>query len=214
MYSPQIKGVFMDNLRSVNQLPKNYQLRYQIDMKKDKMAILWMNVGAFVLMIPILLFLPLFHRLFGYTLETQTIFWLVPTNILVIIVHEVIHAMVFKQATTEKVKFQFHGFAASASVPGVYFYKPHYMKAGLAPAIYLNLILLLGSVVFGGFVGLLFFLNLAIHFASCVGDFFVARKLLAFPDDTLIEDYGIGMRFYCPSVNDSVVDSLASSVDI
>jgi hypothetical protein len=43
---------------------------------------------------------------------------------------------------------------------------------------------------------LLLFIVFASHFTGCVGDFYIAYKLKKYPDDTLIEDTGTGMKFY------------------
>ena len=115
--------------------------------------------------------------------------------ILSIIIHELIHGIFFKLGTKEKVSYKFHGWAASASVKGIYFYKHHYVLTGLAPFMIITPLLVACIFIFPA-EALGLYTLIAFHTASCIGDFYVVYKLSKFGDQTLIHDYGIGMTFY------------------
>jgi hypothetical protein len=85
---------------------------------------------------------------------------------------------------------------ASASVPGIYFYKKPYLIAGLAPAVIFTVIFVIFMFFMDNIDLLLLFIVFASHFTGCVGDFYIAYKLKKYPEDTLIEDTGTGMKFY------------------
>jgi hypothetical protein len=181
-------------MKSVATLPIGYILDKEINLLKDKKLFLFVNIGSILLLIPFIIIAILFQFQFEFEMVTSVI--ILPMMIVTIIVHELIHAWFFKMGTTEKVKFGFHGFAASASVPGVYFYKQHYLKVGLSPAVLLNLLLILLIILLPKLWFFPLYLNLAIHFGGCIGDFYVSWILRKYTNDTLIEDTGIGMKFY------------------
>lgn len=175
-------------------LPENYECFKKIDMKDSKMDFKMLNILLVIALIPF--FMGLIIMGADFTISFWGILLFILGYILSIILHELIHAIFFKLNPKVKVKFKFHGFAASASVPDVYFTKKHYYIVCLAPFIILNSILLmLLFFLTGGTFYLVYFL-LAMHFSGCVGDLYVFYKMLLMPKRILIEDYGIGMRFY------------------
>ena len=186
--------------KTETQIPQNYKAKLEFDFKTNKWLFLLLNVGSFVLVIPFIIAIAFFDLDISGNVIVAVL--LIVIYFFVLIIHEVIHGIFFKLGTKEKVKFGFHGFAASASVPNVYFYKRHYLLVAVAPAIILNLILLICCFIFENEYFLMFYIILALHFAGCIGDFYVFFRLLKFKKDTLIEDTGIGMRFF---VNTEVI---------
>jgi len=184
----------MHTPKSFSSLPPNYRFHLDLDMSKNKWVVFWITL--------IQLFLILFFFLILAVINIEITFniWSslssIPLLVLVVVVHEWIHGLFFKMGTDQKVKYAFHGFAASASVPGVYFTKRHYMLVGIAPAIFLNLFLFLLCFVPSKEWSSLFFILLAIHFSSCSGDFFVFIRFLSLNENSLIEDTGIAMKVF------------------
>lgn len=180
---------------SLHDLPEGYKLKIHIDMKAHPGEFWGIQIGSFFLLAPFVL--PLIWGWIPFGLDTTMgFFWILILQIPMIVVHEWIHGIVYKQGTDRKVVYKFHGFAASASVPGTYFYLPHYMKVGLAPAVVLSGLFLLLTLVTTGYWQFTWYFMLAIHFASCVGDFYVSLRIRKLPKDTLVEDYGVGMKIY------------------
>jgi hypothetical protein len=189
--------------KSYNYLPENYVEDFQIDLLKDKKKLLMINVLSLVLLIPVVLAYYLIITFTDKTLEitvenspTWKLMISIVSMLVYIVVHELIHAIFFKLGTKEKVKFGFHGIMASASVPGVYFYKKPYLLAGLAPAAIMSVVFIIPMFFLNDYDLFLLFLLFAVHFSGCVGDFYIAIKLLKYPSDTLVEDTGTGMKFF------------------
>jgi hypothetical protein len=187
--------------RSEFSLPSHYRVQKAIDFKTNKGQFVILNLFSFVLLLPFIVPIVL-----GWidrpAIESNLLLILwgsLGIFIVIIIIHELIHGYVYSKGTTQKVKYKFHGFAASAGVPGVYFYKKHYLLVGLAPALIINPILLLFVFILKDQWQLIAYLILILHFTGCAGDFYVAWILRNMPKETLIEDYGIGMRAFVPT---------------
>ncbi|HOI46365.1 MAG TPA: DUF3267 domain-containing protein [Bacilli bacterium] len=182
------------NIKSVDALPEGYQLDREINLEKDKRLFWMINILSIVLFIPFVLIAIVLQ--ISFTIEIIPVMMIFPLSIGAIIIHELIHGFFFKRGTKQKVKFAFHGWAASASVPGVYFYKHHYLKVGLSPAIILNGLLIFLLLVLPNAWFYPLYITLAIHFGGCIGDFYVSLLLRKYDASTLIEDTGVGMKFY------------------
>ncbi|ERJ11007.1 DUF3267 domain-containing protein [Haloplasma contractile] len=182
-------------------LPEYYEQFSSIDMKDNKKEFVLLNALSFIAIIPFFFIL----GAKGLTLKITSLWHLVGIllffvgYILIIIIHEFIHAYFFKRNSKVRVTFKFHGFAASASVPGVYFQKKHYRIVALAPFVIITSVCLPFLFTLTGGAFLILYFIFAMHFSGCVGDFYVFYKLLKMPKETLIEDYGVGMRFFKPS---------------
>ncbi len=182
--------------RGINSLPEGYKSVYRIDMKHDKKLIIWINVAALIILLP---FLPFIFTFFLALDDTRTsiivLAVLIVCFVLMIVFHEGLHGVFFKLYTKSKVKYQFHGWAFSASVPGYYLYKRQFIITASAPAVVLNLILL-GLCFAGGAITATAFTLLAFHFSSCFGDFYALWKIRKYPPDTLTTDIGDAMEFF------------------
>jgi len=196
----------MTKIKSHSTLPEGYKIDYSIDLLKNRKKLIMINFLGLALAIPVVLAYILVIVFTTKTLdlsemEISTVQMLVFIIVLIayIFLHELTHAIFFKLATKSKVKFGFHGIMASASVPGIYFYKKPYLIAGLAPAVIFTVIFVIFMFFLDNIDLLLLFIVFASHFTGCVGDFYIAYKLKKYPDDTLIEDTGTGMKFYIKS---------------
>ena len=183
----------MKKLKSYNKLPDDYILSYDLNMK-NKGLFIWLNVLSVIILIPFLIAYIIYIQATSFTLifDIQGYSLTLAGLVLMIIIHELIHGIFFKMGTREKVSYKFHGWAFSASVKGIYFY---YLLVGLAPFVILSPIFILLMFIFPTYSAALYFI-LALHTSACVGDFYVIYKLLKYPEDSLIHDYGIGMSFY------------------
>jgi len=180
-------------MKSYTQIPEGYTLSYDLHLLKNKRVFVLLNVLSFVLIVPLLPGVLFFDFT---TLEIPHLMLFIVMMVLSVVIHELIHAFFFHRFSGTKVKFQFHGWAASASTPGIYYRKKYYLIIGLAPAVILNPILLLLALLLPAPYNLVSYLTLMVHFSGCVGDFYVTWIMRKYPEDMYAEDTGIGMRFY------------------
>jgi hypothetical protein len=185
----------MKLFKSYDVLPSGYEVSKDINMQKNKKLFIGLNISTLLSIIP---FIILFKALeLEFELNILSYGLAILFSVLAFSIHELIHAMFFKLGTNNKVKFGFHGFALSAGVPNTYFTKNHYIITSLAPLVILTALLsILSSLFYGHDFFISFYFTLAIQFSGCVGDIYIVYKVLKYPKDTLIKDYGIGMTFY------------------
>ena len=183
-------------MKSCLGVPEGYELKYTLDLQKDKKVFLLLNVLSIVIILPLLLGFGLFDF---DQLGTFDLFYIFPAFLGIIIIHEYIHGFFFHRYSQAKVKYQFHGWAFSASTPGYTYKKKNYLIIGLAPAVILNTALILLSIFLEGPYDLIAYFVFIIHFSGCIGDFYVTALLLKYPSRTYVEDTGTGMKFYVES---------------
>ena len=124
-------------------------------------------------------------------------------DLLVIVIHELIHGIAFKILTRAKLTFGLSWSCAYCGVPNVYVYRKASIKASYAPMLYLSLLLLILTVCLY-FVGPLYYLGAAflfwMHLGACAGDAYVILILnTKFKSNkTLIRDTGPEQFFYVP----------------
>jgi len=186
----------LKKIKSYDALPEGYVQDFEVDMKTNKKLFLLINFGTIILMLPFIVVYGMIKDLMTFEIHLVNFLLFVGLMIALIVIHELIHGIFFKLGTKKKIKFGFHGFAASAGAPDIYFTKRFYLIIGLAPAIILNFTLLIICLfIKEEYFGIIYF-NLAIHFAGCIGDFYIALKLIKYNKETLIEDKGISMKFF------------------
>lgn len=187
--------------KTCKSLPDNYTLHASIDLVKNKKTAIIFNLFSVILFVIPFILLALIQD-FVYIRFSQ-FFIGTGLSIIYIFIHEWIHAFFFKikNWNTVKVKYGFHGFAASAGVPGVYFQRLHFMMISLAPFVVTTLALIPLMVVVNSYWFLILFFLFSINLSGSSGDFYLFIKLLFMSKNVLIEDYGPGMRFFIP--NDS-----------
>ncbi len=186
-------------MKSYDHIPEGYQLTYDLHLLKNTKVFALLNILQVVLILP---FIPGFLflnwlDLFSYErIVSGVILLLIPAMVVMIVIHELIHGFFFKKFSGKRVKYQFHGWAASASTPGIYYRKKYYLIIGLAPAVILNTLFLIGTFLLPKPLNTISYFLLAIHVSSCVGDFYVSWILRKYPEDAYIEDTGVGLKIY------------------
>jgi len=178
---------------SYTELPEGYQLFDLIDMEKNKKLIVWVNI------LSILIALPLFPYFIILTWNNSSMFSILLMLVIMIVVlclHELIHGFFFQKFGNGKVKYQFHGWAFSASMKGHYFLKKQYQIIGIAPAVILNILLIILFFILKNDAQYIVYGLFLLHFSGCAGDFYVLFRMRKYPKDSLIEDTGVGMKFY------------------
>lgn len=180
--------------KTFQSLPKGYHRLLTIDMKNNKRDF-WIMNGLSVLLMLISL-IPLFFIEFTFEYDLLRYFCFILFTIVYIVLHELVHAIFFKLGNKYKVKFQFHGFAASASVPGVLYQKIHFLIITIAPFVVFSFVLLPLLILIGDYWFFVLYLILVVHVSGCAGDFYVFYRLLSMPKKILVEDRGIVMNVY------------------
>lgn len=182
-------------------LPDHYESYFKIDMQENKKEFIMLNILSILAIIPFIFGLAIIGVSFTVSNPIHLLIGLLSFffgSIIYIILHELVHAFFFKLKNKIKVTYKFHGFAASASAPGNYFQKGHYLIISLAPFMLFNIIFITSLFFLNGGAFFIAYLLFMVHFSGCSGDLYVFFRLFRKPKDILVEDYGIGMRIFKP----------------
>jgi hypothetical protein len=183
------------------ELPEGYKIKKIVDAKKDKKLIILMNIIATVLMIITMITLYFVKKIkIDVNLLDLYIFLLlfIISSILYIVCHELVHGVVYKILTKQKLTFGLTLIVAFCGVPNIYTTRKTALYALFAPLvvftlIFIPLIILLPANIYGFLVILLF----ATHFGGCIGDMYCIYLLLfKLPKNTLVNDTGPKQTFY------------------
>lgn len=198
---------------SLPQLPAEYHKAASIRLDRErKTAIkltLWsvaIFAGLVLLRVMFGLFLPAVRLQFPEDLVFLSLmaFGILLGSLVAAILHEIIHAVYMKHAGAKGVKFGFTLGYAYTAAPQAFFSREEYLRITLAPAVILNPILLIGSLLFLPQLNLVLYVDFALHLAGCVGDFYVAHRLRRASPRTLVRDTGVSMDFYEPDADTGV----------
>lgn len=186
--------------KSYLELPENYKEIREVDLKNNKREFILINIGSLVLILPFIILYMNIEKSLGFEdgLWFSLILILSLVSMFVIIVlHELIHGLFFKVFGKGKLKFGFHGFAVSCSMPTNYFNKTAYLIIGLAPLVLISIVTGILSIIFYNTdYFLLAYVPLAMNFSGAIGDMYVSIILLKSKKTVLVKDYGVGMKFY------------------
>lgn len=181
-------------------LPENYEEVLLIDLKNNKKQFVFINILSVVLIIPFIVLYLFFERSlslsdgFRYSI---ILFISIPSLFLMIILHELIHGLFFKIFGKGKLKFKFHGFAVSCSMPTNYFNKRSYILIGLAPLVLLTIIYgVLSFFLYNTDYFILAYFPLALNFSGAAGDIYVVSLLMKMKKTVLVNDTGVAMKIY------------------
>lgn len=187
-------------------LPENYVEVYYINAKDKKVGLL-LTLGSLLLMIiPLAILLPIYfvnHDLSVY-LDSYTSIYLLSAcfiYIFYIVAHELVHGIVYKLYTKQKLTFGLSWSCAFCGVPNVYVYRKASILALMAPftvfsILFLALILWLYFV--NGILYILLSVLFSLHFGGCVGDLYMFfLYLFKYKDKTtLMRDTGPEQYIY------------------
>lgn len=185
----------MGKFYGISPLPEGYSLKDEIDLIQDKKLLTTVNVLSLFLFLPFVL--PVLNLSSRTTVGIP--FWagFLIGLILILIVHEGIHAAFFRLFGDGKVTFKFHGWAFSASMEGTFFSKAAYLWIGASPVVLLSVVIGIAALVWPTDAGkLLAWVLFAVQFSSAAGDFYVLWRFRNLPKDALIEDRGAGMKVF------------------
>lgn len=192
-------------------LPENYRLVKTVDATKAPFAVVFnllslvMMVGAFAVLYfafgtDVSLIKEQFLTLPDFT-KILALFLFVVGFIVYIVLHELVHGVVYKAFTKRKLTFGVTMTCAYCGVPDVFVYRTASLCALLAPFVIFSIAFIVPMFFLQNTVWFLLLAALfAMHFGGCVGDLYITvLYVFKFRDGkTLMRDTGPVQTFYLP----------------
>lgn len=192
-------------------LPENYRLVKTVDATKAPFAVVFnllslvMMVGAFAVLYfafgtDVSLIKEQFLTLPDFT-KILALLLLVVGFIVYIVLHELVHGVVYKAFTKRKLTFGVTMTCAYCGVPDVFVYRTASLCAVLAPFVIFSIAFIVPMFFLQNTVWFLLLAALfAMHFGGCVGDLYITvLYVFKFRDGkTLMRDTGPVQTFYLP----------------
>ncbi|MBK8901129.1 MAG: DUF3267 domain-containing protein [Anaerolineaceae bacterium] len=191
-------------LPATKTLPPAFTKFHSLDLTNRKLIIAMNMVGLLLLFIFGWLFMgvaaflnPEFFwlelRIFVATL-TLPAFLL--TVAVVVVLHELSHALFFWLFSRERPKIGFNLLYAYAAAPDWYFPRRQFVLIGLAPVLLLSLVGVVTLPLVDFFMAVRLILALTVNAAGAVGDFTAVIWALGQPADILLRDEGTAVTAY------------------
>ncbi|MFO7585322.1 MAG: DUF3267 domain-containing protein [Anaerolineales bacterium] len=187
-------------------LPETYSLAWEADVEKDKRLMWLLQLLAIPWALVVLLLLGIYAYWFRadvvvapeITLPFWAILAILAVTIVTIILHELVHGVLFWLYTRERPKFGFKLLYAYASAPDWYFSTSIYWLIGLGPLVFLSLVgmTLLPFIPHSWLPYLL--LGIFLNAAGAIGDLYIVIRLAFEPAGTFVQDKGTGFRVFRP----------------
>lgn len=192
-------------------LPENYRLVKTVDATKAPFAVVFnllslvMMVGAFAVLYfafgtDVSLIKEQFLTLPDFT-KILALLLFVVGFIVYIVLHELVHGVVYKAFTKRKLTFGVTMTCAYCGVPDVFVYRTASLCALLAPFVIFSIAFIVPMFFLQNTVWFLLLAALfAMHFGGCVGDLYITvLYVFKFRDGkTLMRDTGPVQTFYLP----------------
>ncbi|HSG16768.1 MAG TPA: metalloprotease family protein [Anaerolineae bacterium] len=197
-------------MKSTKDLGAEYVYAGNLDLGERKNALLLNLVGLALLFVFGWLFVQLAAAIrpeisatgFFDVIQNLELLYLVVGLFVVLVVHELLHGLLFWIYTGERPEFGFRVVYAYASAPGWYLPRNQFIVAGLAPIVGLTLVgLVLLPLITQALVAELLAL-MAFNAAASVGDLVVAGWLLRKPATLMVRDSGPRIRIYTLAEDD------------
>lgn len=120
-------------------------------------------------------------------------------TVVMVVVHEGLHGLVFWLATADAPKFEFKFYYASASPGGWYLPRRVFMLATLLPLVVISLVCLALIPFAAPYLRYLLILLAVFNASGSAGDLVVALRLARLPAQTLSLDSGSSVTFFAPT---------------
>jgi hypothetical protein len=205
-YVPPQPRTLLENgrLQATKTLPANFTLFHSLDLT-NRNLIIGMNVAGVLLLF-----------IFGWlflgvaALLSPQFFWLelhlllqqmgIPTVLLIILVvvvlHELSHALFFWLFSRERPQIGFNLLYAYATAPNWYFTRRQFILIGLAPIWLITLAGVIAMPLVSSIITSRLILALTVNSAGAIGDFIVVMWVLGQPADILLRDEGTAVSAY------------------
>ena len=188
-------------VKPVKLLPQGYMPVTSLDLSRNRRAFWSVQVVGTLLFFAFgwafLRFGILLRReAFTQSITLAGILGLVVAMFVVIVIHEVVHGVVFWVCTRELPRFGFKGVYAYTAAPSWFLPRRQHLTAALAPFVLITAIGMALTPFIPAGALLIWLFGLTVNAAGAVGDFFVAALSLSQPADVLVNDYGDGITLY------------------
>lgn len=184
-------------------LPASHRLVKTIDLQQDKRLSLRLNAASVILCAALISLMALFCPLELFPASADTVWeYAAPALLLVVLsaayvlLHELVHGLFFHLYSKDRVRFGVHFLYAFAGMPNWYFDRRSYLVIGLSPVVLLGLALLLPLFFLQGSWFWIVYLIEVLNLSGSAGDLYVFYWMIRLPNDLLINDDGMNMRFY------------------
>ena len=188
---------------STQTLPAGYIQSGQIDLKKNMRLAILLNIGAFIIFIPMFYLLSGFIALvrpditnFLVTITIGKVFGAIGLVVFVLILHEIIHGLFFWIFSHDRPVFALRPLYAYAGAPTWFFPKRQYAITALGPLIIIGavglLLLLLAPISWM----LMIVLLVALNTSGAIGDIFVFFRLSKCSPTSFANDTGEVVTFF------------------
>ena len=188
---------------STQTLPDGYVQSDEINLKKDMRLAILLNIGAFIIFIPMFYLLSGFIALvrpditnFSVTITIGKVFSAIGLVVFVLIFHEIIHGLFFWIFSHGRPVFALRPLYAYAGAPTWFFPKRQYAITALGPLIIIGavglLLLLLAPINWMPMIALL----VALNTGGAIGDVFVFFRLLKCSPTSFANDTGEVVTFF------------------
>ena len=128
-------------MKTFDRLPGGYRLAFEVDMKKDKKLVLWVNIaamaGAAVMAVPMAFIVPLrplFDMSNGFGPYFLRFGVLIAASWLYIVLHELTHGAAYKLFSKNKLNFGFNGLFAWCGCRDCFFPETNTSSSPLPPS--------------------------------------------------------------------------------
>lgn len=195
------------------EVPSNYELVYKIDAKSKKIGIIFTIASLVILAIVMGICAAMLLFKDNISIDIDNVNYLYAyvifmlSMVVYIILHELVHGIVYKVLTKEKLTFGLSWSCAFCGVPNVYCYRKTALLALVAPLVVFTLVFV-PITVYLYFVDVVYYLLaafvLGMHLGGCCGDIFMTWLLLTRfkSPKTLINDTGPAQTIYVEKVVD------------
>lgn len=196
------------------EIPENYELIYKIDAKSTKIGVIFTIASLVILAIVMgICAIPLLVNKVAIDIFSEDSNVLIAYVIFMvvlfvyIILHELVHGIVYKALTKQKLTFGLTWSCAFCGVPNIYCYRKTALYALAAPLVVFTIILT-PLTVYLYFINPIYYLMsafiLGLHLGGCCGDMYMMWLLFTRfkSNKTLINDTGPAQTIYVEKVID------------
>lgn len=176
-------------------LPEGYEEIYHINAKENKTALILTLFSFLLTCLPLIILLPIYLCFHEFHLEinfTTSLYLLglCLALLLYVVFHELVHGILYKIYTRQKLTFGISWSCAYCGVPNIYVYRKTAMIALIGPFVVFSFLfggLAIWSYFSNGMLYMMFVLLFSIHVGGCVGDLYMfVLFLFKYKDKTLL----------------------------
>jgi len=187
-------------------LPGNYNLGWDVNMKRDKrlniilqiVGLGWMALAGWLLVNLMVWMRPDFNDALRIrmTVDIFALLLILVVMVVTIVFHELVHGLLFWFFARHKPEFGLGRGYAFAAMPDWYFPKRQYLVIGLGPFVGLTL-LGMGIIAFVPITWIwLVCAGVVINAGGAIGDLYVCWRIAREAEDVWIKDIGDGFQVY------------------